>query len=231
MHHIRHNNYKFLLILLITLVFLISSCSKPSENNEDPAKKTPEIVEPEKKQPVQEKETKIETPKPETAPVKPEPTKPESVKPEPVKLEPVKPEPAKPVPVAPKPAKEAKFTDIIKMENPAYEKHKKGIVLFTHKRHVDDYKIDCGQCHHDENGMPLNDLKKDGQVDACIVCHTKTGQAPRPKDKTKLTLKEKREYHAEAIHQNCISCHKEYNKKNNTKAAPASCSKCHPKGE
>ena len=34
---------------------------------------------------------------------------------------------------------------------------------------------------------------------------------------------------AEAIHANCISCHKDYNKKNKTKAAPQSCTKCHPK--
>ena len=37
------------------------------------------------------------------------------------------------------------------------------------------------------------------------------------------------EYHAEALHENCISCHKDYNKKNKTKAAPQSCTKCHPK--
>ena len=37
------------------------------------------------------------------------------------------------------------------------------------------------------------------------------------------------EYHAEAIHENCITCHKAYNKKNKTKAAPQACTKCHPK--
>ncbi|MCK5096796.1 MAG: cytochrome c3 family protein [Desulfobacteraceae bacterium] len=115
------------------------------------------------------------------------------------------------------------------MDNPAYSTHKKSIVLFTHKKHAEEYKIGCGECHHDKDGTPLNDLKENDDAENCIACHTKPGQAPRPKDKTKLSLKEKLEYHAEAIHENCIKCHKEYNKKNDTKAAPSSCSKCHPK--
>jgi len=39
------------------------------------------------------------------------------------------------------------------------------------------------------------------------------------------------EYQAEAMHENCISCHKAYDKKNKTKAAPTSCTKCHPKNK
>jgi len=35
--------------------------------------------------------------------------------------------------------------------------------------------------------------------------------------------------HAEALHLNCISCHKKANKASGTKAAPTSCAKCHPK--
>ncbi|NNL41226.1 MAG: hypothetical protein HKO79_01910 [Desulfobacterales bacterium] len=31
------------------------------------------------------------------------------------------------------------------------------------------------------------------------------------------------------LQQNCIKCHKAYNKQKNTKAAPATCIKCHPK--
>ena len=38
---------------------------------------------------------------------------------------------------------------------------------------------------------------------------------------------EKLAYHANALHENCISCHKAYNKENKTKAAPSSCTKCH----
>jgi len=118
----------------------------------------------------------------------------------------------------------SKVADVIKMENKAYSKHKKGIVLFTHKKHTVDYKIGCGECHHDGSGTPLNDLKIDDDVENCIACHSEPGQK-----RGKASKEEKLEYHAEAIHMNCILCHKKYNKKNKTKAAPQSCSKCHPK--
>lgn len=229
--YIKQNIYKFLFIFSIVIVFMASSCSKPAEDKTMPAKQISETTQAEK--------IKVETPAPVVAKTeKPIPetskpvTEPEPVVPKPVAPEPVKPEPVKPEPVKPKPAIASGLTDVITMENPAYKKHKKGIVLFTHKKHAKEHKIGCGQCHHDKEGKPLNDLKDNDKVDACIACHTKPGQAPRPKDKTKkLSKKEKREYHAEAIHENCIACHKEHNKKNNTKAAPSSCSKCHPKGK
>jgi len=120
-------------------------------------------------------------------------------------------------------------TDIITMNNPAYSVHKKGIVLFTHKKHFEDYTIGCGECHHDKEGKPLISLKDGDAVDSCISCHKIASQAPKPKDGKKLTDKEKRAYHAEAIHDNCIDCHKAFNKKTGTKKAPTSCTKCHPK--
>jgi cytochrome c553 len=118
--------------------------------------------------------------------------------------------------------------DVIKMENKIYDKHTKGIVEFTHKKHVADYKGTCGECHHDANGKPL-DLKEGDPVQGCAECHKKPGLAPKGKDAPKLTPKQKLEYHAEAIHENCIGCHKESNKKTGTKNAPTSCAKCHPK--
>jgi hypothetical protein len=127
--------------------------------------------------------------------------------------------------------------DVIKMQNKAYEKHEKAIVDFSHKKHNEEYKIGCGECHHDDKGQPLSDLKLGDDVKSCIACHKLPGQMPGTLKKEmkaqKASKKEisakKLEYHAEAIHANCISCHKAYNKKNKTKAAPQSCSKCHPK--
>jgi hypothetical protein len=119
--------------------------------------------------------------------------------------------------------------DVIKMENKAYPEHKKGIVEFTHKKHVVEYKAGCGECHHDENGKPLNDLKEGDDVQNCIECHSKPGLKPKGKDAKKLSKKETLEYHGEAIHQNCTGCHKEFNKKNKTKSAPTKCKECHPK--
>lgn len=125
----------------------------------------------------------------------------------------------------------------IKMQND-YE-HEKEIVTFTHQKHVEAYKLGCGDCHHDENNKPLSDLKAGDPVKKCIECHSKPGEAPKEekdkwkKEKLKKAEKDKlaRQWHAEAIHDNCRSCHKDYNKKNKTKAAPTTCVKCHPKKE
>ena len=127
--------------------------------------------------------------------------------------------------------------DVIQMENKAYSEHTKGIVTFSHKKHNEEYKIGCGECHHDADGKPLNALKMGDEVKGCIECHKTPGQMPgalkkemkaKKASKKEIAAKEM-EYHAEAIHDNCISCHKDYNKKNKTKAAPQSCTKCHPK--
>ena len=119
--------------------------------------------------------------------------------------------------------------DIIVMDNPLYKKHSKGIVEFTHKKHVEEYTIACGSCHHDETGKPL-ELTYDDPVQNCIECHKET---KKPKGE-KLPKKEKiAKYHFEAIHANCIGCHKDYNKeKGDPKGkgpAPSSCKNCHPK--
>lgn len=126
--------------------------------------------------------------------------------------------------------------DIIQMQNKAYEKHKKGIATFSHKKHAEDYatqnpelyKKGCGECHHDKDGKPLS-LKAGDDVQNCIECHKKPGESPKGKDAPKLSAKEKRAYHAEAIHANCKGCHKAFNVAKNSKAAPVTCLKCHPK--
>ena len=124
--------------------------------------------------------------------------------------------------------------DVIKMENKAYTEHKKGIVEFSHKKHAEDYKVGCGNCHHDENNTPLDNLKEGDNVQNCIECHKIPGERPKGKDVPKLTKQQRLEYHAEAIHYNCKDCHKCYNKERGLKSkdpgyAPTSCTKCHPK--
>jgi hypothetical protein len=127
--------------------------------------------------------------------------------------------------------------ETITMQNKAYEKHTKGIVEFSHKKHVAEYKAACGDCHHDDQGKPLTALKEGDNVESCITCHKIPGTVPGEVKKewreTKVPKaeqdKRELEYHAEAVHQNCITCHKDFNKKNNTKAAPVTCTTCHPK--
>jgi cytochrome c553 len=123
----------------------------------------------------------------------------------------------------------AAAADVIKMQTKGYEKHEKGIVEFTHKKHVEEYKAACGDCHHDAKGKPLANLKPNDKVQSCVECHKKPGEKPKGKDAPKLSKKESLEYHAEALHENCQGCHKAFNTKNNSKAAPTTCVKCHPK--
>ncbi len=127
--------------------------------------------------------------------------------------------------------------DVIKMDHKAYSEHTKAIVEFSHKKHNEEYKIGCGECHHDDKGKPLNNLKLGDDVQGCIECHKIPGQMPGDLKKemraNKVSKKEiaakEMEYHAEAIHENCITCHKKFNKENKTKAAPQTCTQCHPK--
>jgi hypothetical protein len=107
-------------------------------------------------------------------------------------------------------------------------KHKKGLVTFTHKKHVTDYKLACGECHHDDKGKPLNNLKEGDNVQPCIECHKKPGELKGKKAKG-LSKKELLAYQANAVHENCKGCHKKYNKEHGTKDAPTKCKDCHPK--
>jgi hypothetical protein len=129
--------------------------------------------------------------------------------------------------------------DVIPLQDPAYKKHKKGVVQFEHKKHWDEYSKNypefypsqCGECHHDKDNKPLTELKDGDDVQKCIECHKTPSEAPKGKKaKKKLSKKEKiAEYHAEALHANCRDCHKKFNKKYKPKKAPTTCTKCHPK--
>ena len=136
--------------------------------------------------------------------------------------------------------------EMIELNDPAYKKHKKGIVDFSHEKHQTEYakkypefyKNGCGECHHDEDNKPLSDLKAGDEVQRCIECHKIPAEIPAklkkemrknkvPKEERK---KKRMEYQAEAFHDNCEGCHKLYNKKYKPKKkAPTTCAKCHPK--
>jgi hypothetical protein len=130
--------------------------------------------------------------------------------------------------------------EIIKLEDPAYKEHKKGVVDFGHGKHQKEYaekypefyKNGCGECHHDKDNKPLSNLKEGDDVQKCIECHKIAAEAPKGKKaKKKLSKKEKiKDYHAEALHENCRGCHRKYNKKYKpAKKAPTTCTTCHPK--
>jgi hypothetical protein len=140
-----------------------------------------------------------------------------------------------------------KCPDVVTMKKD-YE-HTKGIVEFNHDEHVKYaeqypkvYENGCGECHHDDQGKPIAGLAcgDETKVQSCIDCHSKPGEVPTDlkkewrKKKLKKAEKDKLEleYHAEAIHANCTSCHKDYNKEYKpAEKAPTTCTSCHPKTE
>ncbi len=123
--------------------------------------------------------------------------------------------------------------DTFTLEDPGYKKPKKRApkfkpVEFTHKKHAEDYKIGCGDCHHDKEGKPLASLKMGDDVQKCSECHNKFKKDKKNKKDIMV--------HENALHGNCVGCHKDFNKKKNPAdkkgmkgPAPASCGKCHVK--
>ena len=120
--------------------------------------------------------------------------------------------------------------DSFEMKTKEYSEHTYNLVPFSHKKHAVEYKATCGDCHHDDKGKPLANLKEGDDVKRCIECHKKPGRTPKG---SKLKGKEAREYHAEAMHDNCKECHKTFNKgvKDKADKAPTSCNDCHPGGK
>ncbi|MCG8686305.1 MAG: cytochrome c family protein [Desulfobacterales bacterium] len=124
--------------------------------------------------------------------------------------------------------------DVITMESDVYKKRKKSpdakkpteLVKFTHKKHAEDYKLTCGQCHHDKDGKPLADLKMGDDVQKCSECHNRAKAVK--KDKTFQGKYKKKPvdilHHESALHENCIGCHKTMKVKAGTK-----CGDCHIK--
>jgi hypothetical protein len=125
---------------------------------------------------------------------------------------------------------------VIRMANPAYETHTRPIMNFFHERHYLQFNVSCGQCHHDEQGKPLNDLKEGDSVKSCIDCHSIPGQMPRDQKTALQNLPEEERlqkelaFHAEAIHKLCTDCHRARNQeqgKSTRDGAPTTCAQCH----
>jgi hypothetical protein len=99
----------------------------------------------------------------------------------------------------------------------------KAAVPFTHKKHAEDYKIACTDCHHVfKDGK--NVWKEGDPVQKCEACHTNTevqGEAKLPPEEKKLNLKL-------AFHNNCQGCHKQLKKDKPDTKAPVTCTGCHP---
>jgi hypothetical protein len=111
----------------------------------------------------------------------------------------------------------ADVPDKITIENEGYQKDKKGPVIFHHKKHHEEYKVACTECHHDyKDGK--NVWKEGDPVKKCSECHNP------------LKKEGKIEKLQNAYHKNCKDCHKEVIAKDASKKAPfKKCTECHQK--
>ena len=99
----------------------------------------------------------------------------------------------------------------------------KAPVVLSHKKHAEEYKIACADCHHVyKDGK--NVYKQGDAVDKCDKCHTEPtiqGEKKLPPDQKKLNLKL-------AYHDNCIGCHQKLKKEKPDSKIPVTCAQCHP---
>jgi predicted CXXCH cytochrome family protein len=115
--------------------------------------------------------------------------------------------------------------DTFEIKTQEYPEHKKNAPTLTHKKHVEEYGISCGECHHDADGNPL-ELAWGDEAQRCVECHDKLEKDPANRDDIMVL--------ENAMHGNCIDCHKEVNieagdPKGRKGPAPTSCTKCHPR--
>lgn len=104
----------------------------------------------------------------------------------------------------------------VKIENQGYKKDKKGSVHLSHKKHSEEYKIACTECHHDyKDGK--NMWKEGDPVKKCTECHN-----PEKKEGNVDKL-------MSAFHKNCKDCHKDVAKQGKEKAPHKKCNDCHAK--
>ncbi|MFO7461944.1 MAG: cytochrome c3 family protein [Desulfatiglandales bacterium] len=105
----------------------------------------------------------------------------------------------------------ADVAEIIVINNQGYDQDRRGPVNFSHKKHAEDYKVACDECHHEfENGK--NVWKEGDPVKQCIECHDpieKKGNAEKLQT---------------AFHDNCHGCHRELKDK---EAPFKKCTDCH----
>jgi hypothetical protein len=115
--------------------------------------------------------------------------------------------------------------DSITIQSTLWPQVTKGPVTLSHKKHSEEFKVACTECHHVvQDGK--NVWKEGDPVKKCQECHNEpTIQMEKklPPDKQKLNLKL-------AFHNNCQECHKKHKKEHPESKAPVTCIGCHPKG-
>jgi len=104
--------------------------------------------------------------------------------------------------------------DELMLDDKSYAKDVKGPVKFTHKKHSEEYKAACTDCHHVyKDGK--NVWKEGDPVQKCSECH----DADKTEGKVKkLNL---------AYHSNCKDCHKALAEEGKPTGPFKKCNDCH----
>jgi mono/diheme cytochrome c family protein len=108
------------------------------------------------------------------------------------------------------------------------------LVEFTHKKHHEEFKIECSNCHHDDKGQPLTALKAGDDVKTCETCHDRDKAVKKDAKFTGVYFTKATDIKAikNAMHENCIGCHITTNIAKGDKTgkkgpAPTKCTECH----
>jgi hypothetical protein len=95
-----------------------------------------------------------------------------------------------------------------------------GPVTFNHADHVKDHGLTCNACHHTlEPGETTVE-------EHCRDCHTEPGFV-RGKDAHGLDREDLFERYLNALHFQCIECHKQKRIKDRKRKIPVGCTQCH----
>jgi hypothetical protein len=103
-----------------------------------------------------------------------------------------------------------------------------GPVRFSHKKHVESYGAGCGDCHHDSELYPI-EVYDPSETYSCEECHYDRGLVRGPKIENNMSEADQLMHRPNAIHAQCLGCHKKFNKEKHLVVAPEACISCHKK--
>ena len=95
-----------------------------------------------------------------------------------------------------------------------------GPVTFSHDGHTTEYGLSCVACHH---------TLEEGETEVeetCSDCHTEPGFV-RGKQAEELDEDELIEHYLNALHIQCIDCHKQKKIEDRQRKIPIGCTQCH----
>ena len=98
---------------------------------------------------------------------------------------------------------------------------KKPPAIFPHKKHQETLK--CSECHHDIKDGKQAPYTEGMEIKKCESCHNPELLAGKKIGKNKL------DSFKGAAHENCLGCHKDVAKKDESKKQLKSCKTCHKK--